>query len=750
MLQTALHSTLVLCKLKLRLLANSLSSWASAGKVLGAGFGIIVTAVALATSSSELIDSLRQLPYAELMLDWIMAAIVFYGIFIVFTGDLITGHTMGAGQMSHDFTFLCTLPIPPLSLILVKLFERLITDFLGILILFSAFLGITCRDGITLSGVTLSIILFLQVSLLIGLGINLVIILLKRFFRTATINNFFSLLGYLSAFLTIVPYLIFSNFPSDSLAWVLENLDLLNDTVFRFMVPAKWLGICLINKSFCDAFFYFTAFWAAMMLSGTALFYAAIRLNWLHYSHSTANRATSNSRRWFSGFMQKEITLITSDYNLAINAILMPVSIIAVEIYFLKQFLNLSAQSSLLNIISGAVIYFCMFGPMNAIGSEGKAIAVLETMPLSPADILKRKFIFWLVVAEAIFMPAAALTLYLFNYNPTTMLHAVMVIAIFTAACVWASISISAIFAIYDSKMLQQRSTFAGKLAALGIMLLAAPIKDWSWLTAYNAVIFICLGLLLHMKASIYIFYRLDEQSQSSETHKRLDLMLIFFAFAGAEVAIRQFFLAVIPGQDTGLWSWALPVFFLAPLIAMYYMSQRSQTVSRVSNTDPGQPQVKNITWLHCIITVGLVSGASYFLAQSAPQTVTNLRENLGTFVSLGGTVLEYFGYIEASANMFNKLTALAIIALAGSIAWFATLLICRNFLTCSQPGKRGIYRLLGLSSLALLVPAPLVPVALFIGTGITNINSENSNGWAAATMAAMSTAIITAWLLFF
>lgn len=755
MLENTLHSTFILCKLKLRLLGNSLKNWASAGKLIGAGAGILLTAVSVTSGSSGLIAGLRQLPYAELILDWLMAAIVVYGVFIVFTGDLLTGHTLSAGQMSHDFAFLSSLPISPLSLIVVKLFERLITDYLGILILFSGLLGINCRDGITFSGVLLSVLLYVQLSLLIGLGINLVLILLKRFFRTATINNFFSLLGYVSAFITIIPYLFIVNFPADSLTWVFENFELLNATVFKFMVPAKWLGICLISKSFCDEFFYFSAFWLLVMGTGTGLFYVAIRLNWLHFSHSTARRTSSRGNRWFKGFMQKEVTLITSDYNIAINAILMPISIIFVEIYFLKQFLNLSSQASLLNIIFGAVIYFCMFGPMNAIGSEGKAIAFLETMPLSPAEIMQRKFYFWLLVAETIFVTATALTFYFFNYNNSAIFNAMAVSAFFTAACVWASISISAIFAVYDSKMLQQRSTFAGKLAAMAVMLLAAPIKDFSWLNAYNAVIFFCIGLLLYMKGKICLFYRLDQEMQNSRLHKRLNLLLLFFSFSGASVAIQQLFFAVIPGYDTGLWTWILPILCLSPFLSIYYLSQRSPgsalVNTEVSGNEKAVCQSAWLAWRSCLLVIGFVCGISYFFSLRAPLTVAQLRENLGSFVSLGHAVITTLDMGGAASEIFlNKLSAIFVISFAAVIAWFATLLLCGTFLHCPAPQKRPLYRMIGVMSPALLVPASMIPSATLAGIGMLYISHNGRYDFQAATAMAAISVITTTWLLFF
>ena len=254
----ALRLTLTLCRLKTRLLLNSLKSWASLGKGIGVTLSVVLTAVLITTGAADLVNSLRMVPYADIMLDWLLGGIIIYVIFVVFTGDLLTGHSLNTGQMSSDFGYLRTLPLPPISLVVVKLFERLITDYLGLIILYSAFLGIACRNACNLESLLLATALYLQISLLIGLLINLTSVFLTRLFRQTAVNNFFSLLGYFSAFITVAPYVILNNFPMQILEFIVANLDILNETVFRFMVPVQWLAVALLSGSFCDEFFFFS------------------------------------------------------------------------------------------------------------------------------------------------------------------------------------------------------------------------------------------------------------------------------------------------------------------------------------------------------------------------------------------------------------------------------------------------------------------------------------------------------------
>lgn len=741
----------VLFRLKLRLIYNQLINWNSAGKVFSGFIGVILMILGVSSVSIELFDMLKQMPGTELIMDWLVAAILTYTIFLIFTGDLITGHTLNSGQMSQDFSFLCSLPISATSLIAVKLFERFITDYLGALILLSGFIGVVCREGLNPQGIIMSLMLYTQISLAVGLGINLVLIMLQRFFRAATINNFFSVLGYFSAFLTFVPYLIVSSYPADSIKWIYENLDFLNATFFRFALPAKWLGICFIKASFCNEFFLFTLFWIAAMIIGCFLFYLAVQSNWLHYSHSAGRVRSNEKSRLFSGWLQKELILVTRDFNLAINAILMPLSIIVLEIYFLRSILNFSSLNSLLNIISGAVIYFCMFGPVNAIGSEGKAITILETIPMQPSEILRRKYFFWLMVAEMIFIPATITAAYLLNHNHSAIITAAATSAIFTAACVWVAISISAIFAVYDSKMLQQRSTLAGKLAGLAIMLLASPVKGFSINELKIVIIFICIGLLLDMKARICMFHRLDLQSQNSTTNARINFLLLIFITAGIEAGITSFFSAVAPGTDTGYWSTAIAMTIAAPASVFIYLS----SVRNLDNSENASGMNKQSSDfkdnLRSLFQLIVIAGISTLVIKSYPEQAALFKAELNHILNSISTLIQAIGLNDLiNINLSENLCRMIIALIPCIFVSFTTLMIVRLTGSSEKSFRAFPCRIIALAAPALNVPKALVPIALITGLAAVLPGCMMNKSFQTVTITSIITAAIMTWGLFF
>ncbi|NCB39599.1 MAG: hypothetical protein EOM80_12625 [Erysipelotrichia bacterium] len=692
------RSSSLLCRLKLRLLLCSLKNWASLGKTIGIALSVLISAVIIKESASDLIVALEALPYSGDLIEWLLAAITVYVVFIVFTGDLITGHTINTGQMSSDFSFLSALPISPLSLICVKLFERIISDYLGVLIIFSAFIGISCREVFSFQALLLSLLFFLQISLLIGLAINLCMIVLGRFCKTTTINNFFSMAGYLSAFLTLVPYLIASNFPVESVMWVFKNLDSLSPTLFKILLPAKWLTVSLLRGEFSAEFFKFSAFWGLCVTVGIGLFHAAIKLNWLSFSHSNSSGLVKPRRKFFRGLIQKEVVLLTSDFNLLINAILMPITLILLEVYFLRKAFTLSTSTSVLNIVYGSVMYFCAFGPLNTIGSEGKAISLLETLPLAPTEILWRKFVFWLVIAECLFMPATLAIFDFMSYTREVAFFAMLSTMLFTAGCVGVSVSLSAVFARFDSKIMQQRSSFVGKLAALGLMLIAVPIKSFSWLNLYSFIVFVCLTILVFIKAATAIFYRIDEQARQTAYQKRVETMLLLFAFVGIEVTIKHFFLAVVPGESTGIWSWLIAAILILPAAITLILSHNQIQPVAVPETR----SKKLSDCLYCVVITSATTAAAFIIAYLKPFAMNAFCSDIRQVIS----VIERFGVAAAiSQPLF---LGFAIVSSA-----VVTLSVLNNLFLSSHDKNQYLYNTIAILLLALSVPSVTMEMAL-------------------------------------
>ena len=566
-----MQQILALCNIRLRLLMNTIRSKASMGKIIGMAMAAFIMVIATASATSDLLEGIAKMPFGTLLTEWAIGFLALYAIFVVFTGDLVSGHTLNTGQMSSDLTYLSTLPIPTSILIFTKLFERLVTDYFGILFLLPAFIGIACNKAYTFNGFLAAILLYGEVGILCGLLINLVMVCLTRFFKTSTINNFFSVFGYISAIITLIPFLLLNDFNAQHIPIVLDWFGTIYDATPWLIEPVVWLARPLLAATpFCAEFGKLSILWAISSVILLILFYSAIKHNWFCYAHSRKRLATSVSgARLFSGMFWKEFLMLKSDFNLLINAVFMPISIIAIEIYFMKNVFSFNSIYTVMNFVFGSIAYFSMFGPMNIIGYEGKAIALLEAMPISPAAIIKKKYLFWCSIALIIFIPASALTFWMLGFDTVTNIKATAMCFLFIIASVWAAVCLSAIFAKYDTAVLQQRSTFMGKMAALAVLSIILPVKSVTLANTLSVLIFTAIVYLCYIKAQACIAFRQDAEALNSDNHQMVNAALLLLSFVALETNIGQLFKEVAPNSDTGIWNWALSVAAFLPFVTL-------------------------------------------------------------------------------------------------------------------------------------------------------------------------------------
>ena len=229
------------------------------GKIIGMAMAAFIMVIATASATSDLLEGIAKMPFGTLLTEWAIGFLALYAIFVVFTGDLVSGHTLNTGQMSSDLTYLSTLPIPTSILIFTKLFERLVTDYFGILFLLPAFIGIACNKAYTFNGFLAAILLYAEVGILCGLLINLVMVCLTRFFKTSTINNFFSVFGYISAIITLIPFLLLNDFNAQHIPIVLDWFGTIYDATPWLIEPVVWLARPLLAATpFCLKEYKFT------------------------------------------------------------------------------------------------------------------------------------------------------------------------------------------------------------------------------------------------------------------------------------------------------------------------------------------------------------------------------------------------------------------------------------------------------------------------------------------------------------
>ncbi|MDD3001024.1 MAG: hypothetical protein PHF29_04655 [Candidatus Riflebacteria bacterium] len=561
------NNTLILCSVKNRIIFNNLRSRTGLGKAIAFLFVLLACVWAVSDFSIEISGKILAMPFGYDINLLFFALIVMFVLFITFMGDLTTGHTINMGQMGSDFEYLQTLPVKPINIIILKLYERLINDYFGILVMLSAFVGISCRDGCSLTKIAIAIFLYLEFSLFSGLAINLMMIVFTRFFKKSTINNIFSVIGYLSAFLILVPFLLLDAYPQRFIAKVVSlysNAETLIDTLF---MPFLWVADCLVNKTFTVSFWYFSLFWAAIMLVGCLIYSTALKHIWFSYSYYGKKSSKNHGNNsFFKGIISKEFNMLKSDYNLLINSLLLPFTVIAAEIYVMKTVFSFTTVYSVMSLIFGAIIYFCMFGPVNSVGYEGKAVALIETLPITAAEFIRQKFYFWLCIAQICFLPATIFALRYLGFTYKVVMQSTLITVIFTACCVFLSVCVSAIYANYEAKVISQKSTFLGKIVALLVMLSASPIKYLNLMNALSFILFIVLTALMWFKAVHLLENRLDANELYNSKMRRADVIMVLVAYFATVVAVYQFVEALVPGLEIGHWPWSIALICVGPV----------------------------------------------------------------------------------------------------------------------------------------------------------------------------------------
>ena len=334
-------------------------------------------------------------------------------------------------------------------------------------------------------------------------------------------------------------------------------------------------------------------------------------------------------------------------------------------------------------------------------------------------------------------MPATILSMQQMNFAPAFILQSALVAALFTAACVLASVCISAVFPCFDSKILQQRSTLAGKLAALGLMLLMVPVKDLSLPSIFSFIVFSCLLYLMFIKARAALFFRLDPQAQNSEYQKQIDVMILALAFAAGEISLTHMFHAIAPGIDTGMWNWFIPAVIFLPISALMLLSHRS-------TTKPGLNQAVNREFSNPALSWGITAlllAATIVLTISIhvrmPEPAALFRDDLFQITDLARTVslppAIWCGLLIAGGAMLSGL------------------FVCHLGQRFPCHGRGSLLNALaGIALLTLLFPARLMPAGLVIAIAVAAANRLTGRSRYAIAIGALASAAQGIYFIFF
>jgi len=221
-------------------------------------------------------------------------------------------------------------------------------------------------------------------------------------------------------------------------------------------------------------------------------------------------------------------------------------------------------------------MYFCLFGPVNAMGSEGKAVSLVEVLPLSPSRMIAEKSLFWILIAESIFLPTA-LGVGWYLGLPVIQWPILMVwTGLFAAGGVWIAVSMSTIFADYDAKVPQQRSTLTGKMLASMAMGVAIPAKSGSFQSILAGIVFLGLAFALHRKACEVFAARMDTDRRLAPRFEFHDAIILVLTVSAVQVIIGAAAAGAMGDNHRELWPW-----LTAYVISMFILSRSVFTYVR-------------------------------------------------------------------------------------------------------------------------------------------------------------------------
>jgi hypothetical protein len=516
------------------------------------------------SGASDLVKMLTSLA-SPTQISFLLGLVLVYCLGILTISDLFMGHTLNVGQVSTDYRFLTCLPVKATTILAAKLFERMFSNWLGIFFLLGSFLGIALRDGFQLVPCGLALLLYIQLELGLGLATTVFSIGLHRFLRPAAVANVFSLMAYLSAFLSFLPIVWFSSHPQQMFLLVLGFQSSLRSILEWGTLPAAWIAEILTVGTVTPALLKWFGFWAVWIFVGRFLYSAMVSANWLGFVHPGIKAQAVESTSWFSGLYRKELLLLKSDFNLLSNALFLPFTLIVLEVWLLRETFSLTSVRGVMNGLGAAALYFCMFGPMNSVGSEGRAIAMLESLPIRPATLLKTKIGFWYTIAILFFGAAGGGTMVYLGFSSEQIFPILGWLAVLLLGFTIVAVSLSGIFPDFEAKVLQKSSSMEGKFLAGIAMGSILPVKTLNPDSLSSWGIFAAIAALLFQKAGICLKHRQDTEFFRRERVDFADFLLVILAMLSIQSLLGQ----TLASLEVRAAAW-VPGLILGVLVAGY------------------------------------------------------------------------------------------------------------------------------------------------------------------------------------
>jgi len=450
--------------------------------------------------------------------------------------DIFTAHTMDLGQRTKDVEFLQMLPASFGTFFRIKVCERALTDYFSLGVIMPVVVATAVGAAGPWMGLLLGLLSFAAAQLSVSAWLVALQFTLTRFFPLSTIKSIVNLLSlvamvvFMGLPMLAADYGLLEKIPSDALLspW----FQALPTTWFAGAVTCSGLAPGLALKCLAASL----AFAAVCMKVAEWVTERFRHIGWTYLGSAARKGPFPGWRRWFTGYVWKELLMLRRDKNILVNGVLLPVTITGLVLHNWTTvgLVKGSSFASILAIVSGGLLYFHLFGATNAVGIEGRAIGLLAMIPLSPTRFLATKASIWAVLGALLFET------FFFGYVAVA-LPSPPPLASLALGGLWLAflsfllaalgVGLSLHFVNYEAKFLQQASTLPGKLVMLLFSVRAVYVLAMkNWMPAATTLVFIALfAATLLYKASRQLTHPHESDLPDAPGDALSDALLMIF-----------------------------------------------------------------------------------------------------------------------------------------------------------------------------------------------------------------------------
>jgi ABC-2 type transport system permease protein len=564
---------------------------------------------------------------------------------LMWTASLLV--TIGSGELAKadwDLEWLITLPIRTETLLWARILERSVVNPSGVLSLFTICTVVAWFSGYRWTAPLAGALTAWPLLLLAAVARTLVDTGLRLHLRPAKLRNLHAVISVLSI---VTMYLTFSVGMKGKAQFMLGVAAMMPDWL-RF-TPAGLAVRALNERAFTDTLVSYgellleagSIAWLGVYLLRRQLRHGVIaggaRESGRDSAPPTVSMARSRSTALpLSAIQRRELTLLSRDRNFLVQSLVLPLLLVGGQVLLGSSGVATSMwhdANVLGSVAFGLAAYSLSMSAFQTLNTEGQALWLLFTFPLSIEGVLKDKAKLWGVITLAYPLALFGVGAVVSPGLGWDFLGAILTVLL--GIPIYAFIAVA--LGVYGSNPLEQQQNQKVKPAYMYLYMLLAGLYVYAIVTPHplQRLVFMVLSLLLAFalwqKARDQLAYLLDPDASPPARVSTSDGLIAVMVFFVAQAAAT----AVIIGRDRVTGGAVLLAFSIGGAITYALM----RYVYARSNTE-GVPRILGESNRPLLgIALGLAAGVFalvYLLALDATKVFVAARHEDGSYIALG------------------------------------------------------------------------------------------------------------------